>query len=178
VPGVATLEVGGGQRDRELHGLVAGVEPGLLDVAHDALAALDGAAEVSGLAVDVADRDAGLDPGDPVGPPVLDEFLELQDGVVDVVERLVGAGVEQPGPVAHFVDLGARHPRESPLQVRLGVLGLAGLERQLGVVEGQADLVDHAPVGHAEQRLDGDAEAFGELLERRSGGTTVPGLDA
>ena len=178
VGGVAALEVRRGDGDRELDGLVAGVEPGLLDAGHHALAALDGAAQVAGLAVDAAQRDAGLDLRHPVGRPVLDQRLELEDRVVLAVGGLQRPGVEQPRALTQAERAGGRQAFESRREVPLGVLGLAGLQRQLGIVERQPDLVDLATVGLPEQRLHRDLEAQREGLERRRGGPSVPALDA
>ena len=59
--GVAPLEVGRGQRDGHLHGLVGGVQRRVGEVLEHVLADVDGPAEVAGLAVAAAQRDAGLD---------------------------------------------------------------------------------------------------------------------
>ena len=118
VGGVAPLEVGGGDGDGELHGLVAGRQAGLLDLRHDALAALDGAAEVAGLAEDAAQGDAGLDRGQAVDRRVVDERLELQDGVVLVLGRLHGPRVEQAGTLAHAVHVRGRQRGERLVEVR------------------------------------------------------------
>ena len=151
---------------------------GLLHVGHHALAALDGAAQVAGLAIDAAQRDAGLDPGQPVGRAVVDERLELDDGVVLAVGGFQRAGVEQAGALAQAGHAGGRHGVQGLLQVALGVLGLPGLQGELGVVEGEADLVDHVALGLTQQGVHRDAEALGEGLESRGGGAPVAALDA
>ena len=110
---------------------------------------------------------------------VLEERLELEDGVVLAVGGLQRPRVEQAGALAQAVHrVWSRRRPSALLQVPLGVLGLARLQRQLGVVEGEAHLVDLAALRHPEQRLHRDVEAHGEGLEGGRGGLAVPALDA
>ena len=104
--------------------------------------------------------------------------LELDGSVVLAVGGLEGAGVEQAGALAEAGHAGGRHGVEGLLQVALGVLGLPGLQRELGIVEGEADLVDHVALGLSEQGVHRDAEALRQGLERRCGGSPVTALDA
>ena len=109
-------------------------------------------------------------------PPPRDQRLELEDGVVDAALAL-----ERPrDQVGRAVDQLLVHDRAGTVAgltgLDLGLGVLAVLERQLGEVEGEAQLV-LLRRGRATQQLVGrDAQPLGEGLEHLGVGAAVPGL--
>ncbi len=149
----------------------------LLELGEHALADLDRLAEVAGLAVAAAQRDGGLDP-EHAALAGAHERLELEDRVVDVALTLQRAGDDEATAEDELVlrrDRGTVD-RVARLALRLDVL--AGLERELGEVHGQLDLVVLTRGHAAKQMLGGYAESRGEVVERLAVRPALAGLDA
>src|SRR4029079_2996734 len=100
------------------------------------LADLDRLPEVTGLAVAAAQRDGGLDP-EHAALPGRDQWLELEDGVVDAALALEGSGEDEAAAEDQLVLGCDRGALDRVAGLALGLDVLPGLERELGEVEGQ-----------------------------------------
>ena len=109
---------------------------------------------------------------------VLEERLELDDGVVLASAGLQRASVEEPGALTHAGPGHVAHAAQGCVEVLCGFGGFSGLEGQLGVVQRQPHLVRVLPRLDREQRIDRHVEPRGERAERLHRRLASAGLEA